>query len=250
MDRSLEQVAAEDLFQAVRSGRSVRRHGPYQVLIGDENLRFEPRLISDPTPTGGQILEAACVKSPVEFVVYQLHTGGLLEELGVELTTDLRDAGIERFIVMRTDRSFRLLLNDHACEWGVKQISGFTLKKIAGVDLEATDVWQEFSGRAPRLIEDTELVDLAEPGVERFVTRERLYKIIVNARPKEVKQSRLTFWEVVRLAFPQAAPSPTTYFTVTYKRGPISNPEGSMVDGQSVRIKDGMLFNVTCTDRS
>jgi len=63
-------------------------------------------VISDPTPTGGQILEAACVKSPVEFVVYQLHTGGLLEELGVELTTDLRDAGIERFIVMRTDSPF------------------------------------------------------------------------------------------------------------------------------------------------
>ena len=39
-------------------------------------------------------------------------------------------------------------------------------------------------------------------------------------------------------------------FTVTYDDGPRENPHGSLIEGQSVKIKNGMVFNVTPTIRS
>jgi hypothetical protein len=249
MDGTMDTVA-EDLCQAVRSGREVRRHGPYRVLIGDEALKFEPKVIADPVPTGAQILEAAGVASPTEYIVYQILKGGLLEELRPDETTDLRESGVERFLVFRTDRSFRFLLNERSFDWGAPRITGLTLKKLASVDQTGNDIWLDVPGGVSRRIDDMEFADLAAPGVERFYTRATVYNIIVNTRPKEVLTPKLTFWEVVKLAFPDASPSQTKIYTVTYKRGPSSNPEGSMVDGETVHLKDGMLFNVTPTDKS
>ena len=240
----------EDIAETIRAGRMIRDHGPYRVLIGNEALKFEPRTIWDPVPTGVQILEAAGVTSPVEYVAYRVLQNGLLEELRPDETTDLRDSGTERFIVFRTDRSFRFLLNDRSFDWGAPHITGLTLKKLESVDLATMDVWLEIPGAAGRRIGDQEFVDLAAPGVERFFTRVREYHIFINTRPKQVATPTLNFWEVVKLAFPQAEPNATTYYTVTYKRGPKSHPEGSMVAGESVHLKDGMLFNVTPTDKS
>jgi len=96
-----------------------------------------------------------------------------------------------------------------------------------------------------------ELVHLSED--EHFYSEElrpEKYTIVVNGRPKEVHQHELSFWDVVKLAYPEAVPSPTTIYTVVYKRGPKHNPEGSMVEGQVVKLKEGMIFNVTRTDKS
>jgi hypothetical protein len=240
----------EDVLEALQAGRAIRSHGPYRILIGDDQLHFSPRTILDPVLTGAQILEAAGIKEPVEYVAYCILQNGLLEELRPDEATDLRAAGVERFIVFRTDRSFRFLLNDRSFDWGAPQITGLTLKKLAEVDVTGMAVWLDVPGGTSRLIGDQGFVNLAEPGVERFFTRPQEFHILVNTRPKDVRQPTLSFWEVVKLAFPQAQPSPTTYYTVTYKRGPKANPEGSMVAGETVHLKDGMLFNVTSTDKS
>jgi len=205
----------EDVLEALHSGRAIRSHGPYRILIGDDQLHFSPRTILDPVPTGAQILEAAGIKEPVEYVAYCILQNGLLEELRPDETTDLRDAGVERFIVFRTDRSFRFLLSDRSFDWGASQITGLTLKKLAGADVTGMAVWLDVPGGTSRLIGDQEFVNLAEPGVERFFTRPHEFHIFVNTRPKDVRQPILSFWEVVQLAFPQAQPSPTTYYTVT-----------------------------------
>jgi len=240
----------EDIIEALLAGRMIRRHGPYRIMIGNDALQFEPRTISDPQPTGTQILDAAGITNMVDYVVYRVLQSGLLEELRLDETTDLRDSGVERFIIFRTDRSFRFLLNGRSFDWGALHITGLTLKKLAGVDLAIMAVWLEIPGSAGRPIGDQEFINLAEPGVERFLTRTREYRIFVNTRPKEVSTPTLGFWEVVKLAFPQAVPNTTTYYTITYKRGPKTNPEGSLVAGETVHIKDGMLFNVTPTDKS
>jgi hypothetical protein len=244
------QETAENLSDALLAHRPVRLHGPYQVLIGNEHLKFVPRLIKDPVPTGDQILEAAGIEPKVDFAVYQMLQDGLLEEIRPEETTDLRSSGVERFLIFRTDRSFRFLVNDRDFDWGSSRISGLTLKKLARVDPATTAVWFEVKCGADIQVEDRELFDLSAPGVERFYTQPKRFTVIVNGRPKEANQTHLSFWEVVKLAFPDAVPSQTTIFTVMYKRGPAHNPEGSMVEGQKVQLKDGMLFNVTRTDKS
>jgi hypothetical protein len=74
--------------------------------------------------------------------------------------------------------------------------------------------------------------------------------IIINGRAKEVTEKELTFEEVVNLAFNNEPPTgPNVVITVTYSKG--EHPkEGSLLPGQSVRVKADMVFNVTATDKS
>lgn len=78
----------------------------------------------------------------------------------------------------------------------------------------------------------------------------RTITIVVNGRPKEVKDKELTFDEVVALAFEPVPTGPNLVITVTYRRGHGNRPEGSMVAGDAVKPKEGMIFNVTVTDKS
>jgi hypothetical protein len=80
--------------------------------------------------------------------------------------------------------------------------------------------------------------------------RPKVYKIIVNGRQKEVSTKTLTFDQVVALAFNPVPSGPNVQFTVTYRKGPRKNREGSMTEGETVRIKDGMIFDVTETNKS
>ncbi|MFV0387696.1 MAG: multiubiquitin domain-containing protein [Pyrinomonadaceae bacterium] len=75
------------------------------------------------------------------------------------------------------------------------------------------------------------------------------YKIIVNAREKLFKGSEISFNQVVELAFGTVSTNPNIVYSVTYKRGQ-GNKEGSMDKGDTVKVKEGMIFDVTQTDKS
>lgn len=74
--------------------------------------------------------------------------------------------------------------------------------------------------------------------------------IVVNGREKEVEKDELSFEEVVALAFGPPAAGDNIIYTVTYKRGQGNKPEGTLVEGDTVKVKDGMVFNATRTDKS
>lgn len=160
----------EDVQGAVRAGRPVRGHGPYRVMIAGDGLKFRAAVIDDPVPTGAQLLDLAGVRPALDFQVYQLLRNGSMESLRPDETVDLRAAGVERFIVFQTDRSFRFELDGQVQEWGAAAISGAVLKKLAGVDPATYGVWLEVRGADDRRIADDDLVNLAERGVERFFT--------------------------------------------------------------------------------
>jgi hypothetical protein len=71
--------------------------------------------------------------------------------------------------------------------------------------------------------------------------------ILVNGRPREVTGEVITYKEVVVLAFPNADFNQFD-FEVHYT-GP-HVPDGSLVDGQSVRLENGLKFDVTKTNKS
>jgi hypothetical protein len=74
--------------------------------------------------------------------------------------------------------------------------------------------------------------------------------IVVNGRSKVVTDKDISFAEVVALAFDSVPTGPNIVFTVTYRRGHGNKPEGTMVEGDTVKVKEGMIFNVTATDKS
>jgi hypothetical protein len=74
--------------------------------------------------------------------------------------------------------------------------------------------------------------------------------IIVNTRSHMVeKNEEISFKEVVALACPNVPTGENVGFTVMYQRAQ-GNKDGTLVAGQAVKVKDGMIFDVTPTDCS
>jgi len=78
----------------------------------------------------------------------------------------------------------------------------------------------------------------------------REFTIIVNSRKKQTPGPKITFDQVVALAFNPVPSGPNIVITVTYRHGPHQNPEGILAAGESVWIKNEMVFHVKATDRS
>lgn len=74
--------------------------------------------------------------------------------------------------------------------------------------------------------------------------------IIINGTAKVIQKERLTFEEIITLAFDNPPTGDGVQFTVQYSRGHSDKPKGTLVEGQSVQAKDGMEFDVTQTNRS
>lgn len=81
-------------------------------------------------------------------------------------------------------------------------------------------------------------------------TKDKTYTIVVNGREKIVEEKELSYWDVISLAFDDPAPGPRIFFTVAFRRGQGDKPQGTLVDGESVRVKNRMIFDVTRTDKS
>ena len=79
---------------------------------------------------------------------------------------------------------------------------------------------------------------------------DKVRTIIVNGREMETTEKELSFNAIVALAFDPVPTGPYILFTITYRRGHGDKPEGILAEGQSVRVKDGMIFNVKYTDKS
>ena len=75
------------------------------------------------------------------------------------------------------------------------------------------------------------------------------FTIIVNGRQKEVTSKELSFEQVVALAFNPVPSGPNVVITVTFSKGE-DGKQGTLLPGKTVKVKDGMIFDVTATDRS
>ncbi|HEY9709898.1 MAG TPA: multiubiquitin domain-containing protein, partial [Oculatellaceae cyanobacterium] len=108
----------------------------YRIRIDEQQFT-----VTDPVITGRQLLEKANKLSAEEHLIFQLLHDGQLEEIRLDETVDLRQAGIEKFITWRSDRTFYLVIDGRRFPWGAPIITGRQLKKLAGVDPATYSVW-------------------------------------------------------------------------------------------------------------
>ena len=118
----------EDVAAAIREGRSLRPAALYRIVVLDDQLHERHVDLSDPVPTGRQILQAAGSRPADEYSVYAILTSGEFEDLRLDETYDLRGRGAERFVIFQTDRAFKFTIDDRQLEWGKPSISGRVLK--------------------------------------------------------------------------------------------------------------------------
>lgn len=89
---------------------------------------------------------------------------------------------------------------------------------------------------------------MSDPNSSPATGHDKTHTIIVNGRPREVTGNKISYEEVVKLAFPDDPSNQDSDYTVAY-----ANPhgkDGTLVAGQGTTVKEGMVFNVTKTNRS
>ncbi|MCK1463083.1 multiubiquitin domain-containing protein [Bradyrhizobium sp. 2] len=74
--------------------------------------------------------------------------------------------------------------------------------------------------------------------------------IIVEGTAHEWTKKEITYDQVVTLEVPDYAQHPEITYSVTFKKGQGNKPEGDLAKGESVKVKDGMIFNVSETGQS
>lgn len=79
---------------------------------------------------------------------------------------------------------------------------------------------------------------------------EKEYTIVVNGREKTVTATELGEDDLVALAYENPPTGELICFTITYRRGQGNKPEGTLDEGDTVKLKEGMIFNVSATDKS
>lgn len=80
--------------------------------------------------------------------------------------------------------------------------------------------------------------------------RPRTVDLIINTRAKPWAEETINYDQVVALAALPLPQGQNPGFTIVYEDGPGRNPTGTLVTGQSVRVKNEMVFHVTPTNRS
>lgn len=163
----------DDLSASIREGRPLHPGHSFRVRIGDENLSFKTIVLNDPLPLGRQFPEAIGARPAEDYVVIAMLQNGDFEDLRPDEPYDLRGRGAEQILVVRSDRTFRLMVDTADLEWPKPIISGHVLKSLAKLP-EGYDLYQEVRGGKghDRLIEDCDLVNLDDPGLERFISVE------------------------------------------------------------------------------
>lgn len=112
-------------------------------------------------------------------------------------------------------------------------------------------IWRDVQDDLDDFLAPGEILTITEG--ERFFTKqlpERNIRIIVNARAHTVRGRRVSYEQVVALAFPDGPTGENITYTVTYTKAAGPKPAGTLAAGGAVRVKEGTVFNVAFTDKS
>ncbi len=80
-------------------------------------------------------------------------------------------------------------------------------------------------------------------------SHDKAVTIIVNAREKEWNKKEISYQEVIVLAFGEYIENENIEYTVAYSKAH-DDKNGTLTKGESVKVKEGMVFNVNKTDKS
>lgn len=241
----------DNVAEAIREGRPLRPAKAYRIRFAQDNLDFTDLAVADPVPLGRQILAAAGVEPERGFSLFAILGSGDFEDVRLDETFDLREKGAERFVAFQTDREFKFEVESNELRWGKPLISGQILAALAEPGPDQA-VFLEVRGGTDQLIEPDMLVDLNQPGIERFFVAPRPQveiEIIVNTRPRLVFGPTVSFEQIVELAFP-GPHEPNVVFSMTFRKAASTPHAGELGANGIVTIKKGTIFNVTRTVQS
>lgn len=174
----------------------------HTINVADQTLTYRQVNIDDLTPTGAQLAIAAGFKSVDGVSVLQVLATGDLEDVRPNETVDLRRED-GRFVIVESDRAYRLTIDDQRFDWPCRIVSGGLLRKLGHVPADKV-IYFERQDQPDRQVDDQDLVDLDVAGVESFVSRKLVWKLNVQGVVLELSAPTI----VVREALVEAGFNP------------------------------------------
>lgn len=207
-------------------------------------IRAEDDLIN------GREVRTSAALTPASSYVLIRTDHGFAQSIGLEDEVRLGEGERPVFRSFESDHVNSLTVDERGWEWGADEIPEEDIRAIGRVPDHHELI---LDSDRDRPIKRGGIVRLDGADVERIRSREAApatIKILVNARKREVEPGSISFEQLISLAFPTPPKGPNVAFTVSYRKGPASRPEGSLLPGQSVELVKGMVFHVTATDKS
>lgn len=78
----------------------------------------------------------------------------------------------------------------------------------------------------------------------------RTVSIVINTRTCGWEEKKISFEQVIGLAYPNQPVSDQESVTVRYSRGQDGHGAGTLTAGHEIPVKEGMVFDVVRTSRS
>ena len=185
--------------------------GEHIVAIAGFSLTFHDHHIPEGSPTGAQLAAVAGFKPEQAATVLEMLANGELEDRRPDERLDLWES-TRKFVIVESDRSYKLTLDGTRVDWPCRVISGGQLRKLGQVSA-AREIYQDLPGNAERIIGDNDLADLGAQKVEVFKTRKRTWKLNVQGVLLTLDESSI----VVRAAVQKAGFDPTKNWIIVLR---------------------------------
>lgn len=150
----------------------------HAIEVADIHLNFRRVVLQDATPTGAQIAQAAGFNPRQSVTVLQFLRGGGYEDVRADETVEL-GKGTGRFLVVESDRSYKLTINGTRVDWPAMQVTGKLIRLLGGIAAEQF-IYFERQDEADQLLVDGDVVDLKATGVEAFYSAAAVWTLNVQ----------------------------------------------------------------------
>lgn len=142
---------------------------------------------------------------------------------------------------------------DDCFELGVGELLASSLLEIFSLPA-STHLLRDYESPTDQVIDNMETIKFEDGPV--FVTRCKgkddpsSVTIIVEGTPHKWSKKSITYEEVIKLEVPEYPQTPPFTYAVKYRGGPNEKPEGILAPSATVKVKNGMIFNVSETGQS
>ena len=191
------------------------------VEVAGTDLEFRPLVIADKTLTGRQLLAAFGATPIEEFIVIQWLPSGDFEELRPDEVFETRQDTPARFLIAKTDRVYRLILNDRSVLWPEERISERALRNIGRIDKNAA-LYLERTDTPDEEIKPDSVILLEPSGVEKVYSRDPEWKLNVQGVVIAVQTPVILARDAIR----EAGFDPDQGWIIVFKTRDGKNPVG------------------------
>ena len=168
----------------------------FEVNLASTDLVFRTIYFGEGRPTGRQVIQASGIGTPEEIVLLQWLTSGDIEEIRPDESVQATSDEPVNLVYGRTDRLYRLTVNQRAILWPDKTITEKQLRVIGRIPVDQ-ELFLNLKDQEDFKIESGQPLDLANMGSESVYSVAPFWTINVQGVIIQSETPQLTVREAL-----------------------------------------------------